>query len=118
MNIIVDRPRLVKVVKLYLTKNFGDLTPKTSSKYPDSVFYVDSNNRIFMEQDSDYDFAFFFVSYEDIWLKLESYFPIKPREIQLILKNWLVEHYKLENIIQSKIGWPSSQRWRNVTNLT
>ena len=40
MNIIVDRPKLVRVVLLYLNNNFGDLTPTSYSNIPGKVFYV------------------------------------------------------------------------------
>ena len=93
MNIIVDRPQLVRVVKLYLTKFFGDLTPKTSSKYPDLVFYVNSDNEIFMQYNKKNEYIW--ISYNKIWLKLELYFPLKYNDIQLIMKDWLEEHYNL-----------------------
>ena len=38
MNIIVDRPQLVRAMLLYLNMNFGDLTPKSYLNIPDKVF--------------------------------------------------------------------------------
>ena len=96
MNIIIDKPQLVKAVKLYLTKNFGNLTPKTSKDYPDSVFYVNSDNEILMEYDKEYNFIY--VSYVNIFSKLLSYFPINHSDIQLIMKDWLEEHYGLRGV--------------------
>jgi len=93
MNIIVDRPQLVRVVKLYLTTSFGDLSPKTSSKYPDSVFYANSDNDILMEYNKKNEN--FYISYNKIWSKLELYFHLKYSDIQLIMKDWLEEHYNL-----------------------
>jgi hypothetical protein len=103
MNIIVSKPMLVKVVKLYLTKFFGDLTPKTISGYPDSVFYVNSDNQIIMEYDTDLKHVW--MSYKLIWSKLESYFSLKLTNIKLIMKAWLKEHYNL------KSPQPLPQRW-------
>ena len=96
MNIIIDQPKLVSVVKLYLTKFFGDLTQKTSSKYPNSVFYVNSDNQIFMEYDKKNERVLF--NYEEIWSKLESYFKLNYGDIQLIMKDWLEEHYNLRGV--------------------
>jgi len=96
MNIIVDRPQLVKVVKLYLTKNYGNLTPKTSSKYPDSVFYVNSDNVILMGYDKKTNYVR--IDNTNIWSKLERYFYLNYDDIQLIMKDWLEEHYGLRGV--------------------
>jgi len=107
MNIIADKPQLVKVVKLYLTKSFGDLTSKTSKEYVNSVFYVNSDNVALIEYCKLTDHIF--ISREDIWSKLESYFPIKGREIALIMKDWMGEHYKLK-LSETTIGTGFSLR--------
>jgi hypothetical protein len=96
MDLLVDRPQLVKVVKSYLTKSFGDLTSKTSKEYVNSVFYVNSDDVALIEYCKLTDHLF--ISYQDIWSKLESYFPIKGNDIGLIILDWLVEHYKLDNL--------------------
>ena len=113
MNIIVDRPQLVRVVKLYLTKSFGDLSPKTSSKYPDSVFYVNSDNDILMEYDKKNENVW--VGYDQIWSKLELYFPLKYDDIQLIIKDWLEEHYNLRGLKPRSKSSGIFSRWRNIT---
>jgi hypothetical protein len=113
MDIIVDRPQLVKVVKLYLTKNFGDLTPKTSKDYRSSVFYVNSDNKIMMEYSKKT--KYFFISHYDIWSKLESYFSIKRNiDIMLIMEDWLREHYDLEGL---KLNLIQKISWDPITNL-
>ncbi len=96
MNIIIDRPQLVRVVKLFLTKSFGNLTQKKHKDYPDSVFYVDSENQILMEYDKKNERVW--ISYDNIWSKLERYFYLEYKDIQLIIKDWLEEHYKLEGV--------------------
>ena len=45
MNIIVDKPQLVRAVLLYLNMNFGDLTRKTYLNIPDKVFYVNIDSQ-------------------------------------------------------------------------
>jgi hypothetical protein len=96
MNIIVDRPQLVKAVKLYLTRFFGDLTIKTSKDYPDSVFYVDSDNEILMEYDKKTNDVL--IDYISILSKLASLFYLNYGEIHLIMKDWLEEHYNLKGV--------------------
>jgi len=113
MDLLVDRPQLVKVVKSYLTRFFGDLTPKKDKVQPNSVFYLDSNNDVMIEYDEKYGDAY--VHHYYIWSKLESYFPIKPRDIQLILNDWLKEHYKLENLKLTSTDRSSIRTWRYVT---
>jgi hypothetical protein len=96
MNIIIDRPQLVRAVLLYLNKNFGSLTKKTSKKYPDSVFYVNSDNQILMEYDKKIECVW--IHHVQIWSKIKSLFPINYSEIQSIMKHWLEETYKLRGV--------------------
>ena len=96
MNIIVDKPQLVKAVKLYLTKNFGNLTPKTRSKYPDSVFYVNSDKDLLMRYYKNTNYIW--INNTNIWSKLERYFYLNYDDIQLIMKDWLGEHYGLRGV--------------------
>ena len=98
MDIIVDKPQLARVVKLYLTKSLGDLIPKTNSEHPDSVFYVNSENLVMMESNEETDSVY--ISYSEIWYKLENYFKLNFREVRLIIKDWLKEPpYNLEGFI-------------------
>ena len=96
MNIIVDRPQLVRVVLLYLNTNFGNLTPKTYSKAPDSIFYADSNNEILMEYDKSDKSVF--IHYYLIWSRLESLFSLDYRETRLITQYWLDKTYNLSGV--------------------
>jgi len=115
MNIIIDRPQLVKVVKLYLTKSFGDLTPKKSKEYVNSVFYVNSDNVAIIEHCKLTDHLF--ISHQDIWSKLESYFPIKGNDIGLIILDWLVDHYKLDYIKRNNTTIGTGFSLRNLNYL-
>jgi hypothetical protein len=108
MNIIVDRPQLVRVVLLYLNINFGNLTPKTSSKYPNSVFYVDSDNDVIMEYDKKNEYVW--ISYSELWLKIESLFSLEYDDIRSIMKVWLEEAYNLRgikplNMAGNRLSW-------------
>ena len=97
MNIIIDRPQLVRVVLLYLNNNFGNLTPKSSSEYPESVFYVNSDNEVLMEYNQENEQVF--LNPGQIWSKIESFFHLNYGDIKSITKIWLEETYKLVGVI-------------------
>jgi len=96
MNIIIDQPKLVRAVKLYLTKSFGDLRPKTHPKYPNLIFYVNSDNNVFMKYDTHNEKIW--IDYGQIWSKLQSLFYLKYGDIQLIMVDWLEDHYGLRGV--------------------
>jgi hypothetical protein len=96
MNIIIEKPQLVKVVKLYLTKSFGDLRPRTIKHYPTSVFYINSDNVILMKYDKTY--KNIWIDYGQIWSKLASLFYLNHDDILLIMEDWLEEHYGLSGV--------------------
>jgi hypothetical protein len=101
MNIIVDRPRLVRAVLQYLNTKFGNLTPKirkgdSDSIFPGSIFYVDSNNRPFFEFEEN---GSVWVSYRDIFSVVQKYFCLSRENTELIIKYWLSETYNLKNIV-------------------
>ncbi len=100
MNIIIDRPQLVNVVKLYLTRSFEDLTPKISKDYPYSVFYVNSDNVILMKYDEKTEKIW--IDYDQIWSKLESLFHLNYEDVQSIMKVWLEKHYGLRGATPKK----------------
>ena len=114
MNIIVDRPQLVRVALLYLNMNFGNLTPKTSSEYPDSVFYVDSDNEIMMEYVKKNKYVY--IHYYHIWSKIESLFSFNYSETQSIMKVWLEETYNLKDLKHCMQQVNVISRWRRLTN--
>ena len=96
MNTLVDRPKLVREALLYLNMNFGNLTPKTSSKHPNSVFYADSDNEVMMEYNEK--IGEVYIHYNNIWSKIESLFSLNYSETQSIIKVWLERDYNLRNL--------------------
>jgi len=106
MNIQVNEHQLERVVIKWLNKYFGNLTQKKHKYNPDSVFYVNSNNKIIMEYNPDYEN--FLIDYDHIWSKLESLFHLNYREVQSIMKVWLKETYKLEGVrpMDNDFNWP------------
>jgi hypothetical protein len=114
MDIIVDRPQLVRTALLYLNMNFGDLTRKTNSEYPNSVFYVNSNNEVMMEDDKNTERVY--IDNDHIWSKIESLFHLDYDDTQSIIKVWLEETYKLGGVIPKQVRIVSRVRWRRLTN--
>ena len=112
MDIIVDKPQLVRVVLLYLNKNFGNLTPKTNSKFPNSVFYVNSDNEVMME----YGEKVVVIHYKQIWSKIESLFHLEYKDIKSIMKVWSEETYKLEDVKPHYGQDVFENRWKRLTN--
>jgi hypothetical protein len=115
MNIIVDKPQLVRVVLLYLNKNFGNLTPKTNSEFSNSVFYVNSDNEILMEYNKETERVY--IHYDQIWSKFQSLFHLNPVDILSIMKVWLEEDYKLGNSKLRILPKHSVNHWKRLTNL-
>ncbi len=91
MSIFVDSPQLVRVVKLYLTKSFGNLTPKIER---DFVFFLDSGGKTIMEYDIDV--RELWVSWSKFWDKLEYIFPVDYNNLISIVADWVEDHYGLD----------------------
>jgi hypothetical protein len=103
MNIIVDRPKLVRVVLLYLNNNFGDLTPKSYVNIPGTVFYVDKKGGTVLEYEEDNEFEpTVWVDGTLLWLKIKNIFYLNYNEIQSILELWLKETYNFEGVSVSQ----------------
>jgi len=108
MNIIINKPQLVRAVLLYLNKNFGSLIQKTSSKYPNIVFYINSDNDVLMEYDKKTKIVW--IHYDQIWSKIESLFYLNYDDIQLIMKLWLEGAYNLKGVTL-RIDWTVARQW-------
>lgn len=96
MDIKVNKNQLERVAIKWLNKNFGDLTPKKHKNRSNSVYYVNSNNKVMMEYDQKNERVF--IDYYNIWLTIESLFHFKYDDTKLIMKIWLEETYKLRRI--------------------
>jgi hypothetical protein len=99
MDIQVNKHQLERVVVKWLNKKYSNLTPKTIEKYPNSVFYVNSDNEVIMEYDKKNENVY--IHYDHIWSKIESLFHLNYGETQSIMKVWLEEAYKLGGVTTS-----------------
>jgi hypothetical protein len=96
MNIIVDKPQLVRAVLLYLNMNFGKLIPTKDKEDPDIVRYINSNNELMIEYYEKSESIY--IHYIRIWSKLESLFYLSDYDIESIIRVWLEKDYKLGNL--------------------
>jgi len=116
MDIIVDRPQLVRTVLLYLNINFGDLIPKKHKYYPNSVFYVNSGNEVLMEYSPIN--KYIHIHHEYIWSKIESLFHLNYLQVESIMKAWLKEKpYELGEVTPSAFVVSPLTSWKTIKNL-
>ena len=114
MDIQVNKDQLYRVVIKWLSNHFGDLTPKTTEEYPESVFYVNSDNQVMMEYYEKKDSVF--IQHQYIWSKIKSIFPITYKETQSIMKVWLEDTYNLEEITPYNEDGGLYRKWNRITN--
>jgi hypothetical protein len=91
MNIQVNKHQLERVVVKWLNKKYSNLTPKTIEKYPNSVFYVNSDNEVIVEYNNEIKRAYV----NEIWGIIGSLFHLNSNDIQKIIAVWLKETYNL-----------------------
>lgn len=93
MKIIITESRREKLVIDWLNKNYSDLNPTENRSFPDYIFYS-KNDEVFFDYDKLS--RVLYVSYDDVWKLLESFFGMENSEIQRITKKWFSEYYGLE----------------------
>ena len=113
MKIIITENRLEQVALNWLNKNYGNLKPFETEKYPNYIFYRKGDKIIFYYNKEN---GYVYVDYNEIWLFFESYFGMEYQQIQDITKIWVEEHYKLGVTTTAKGLRPSTTWWRNITN--
>jgi hypothetical protein len=96
MDIQVNKQQLERVVIKWLNKHYGDLIPKKHKDHPESLFYVNINNKVMMEYNQENGRVY--IHYDQIWSKIESLFHLNYSETQSIMKVWVEEDYKLGGV--------------------
>ena len=94
MKYLITENKLEEVALHWMNKNFGPdkLEKVTHPDYPNSIIYR-KNGKVVMEQDSEYEDFYF--DYDDIWSIFESLFGMEYSEIEVVMKRWLEETFKL-----------------------
>jgi hypothetical protein len=81
-----------KIIK-YLNSEYPELEQFETEKYPDYIFFMKDGKFIFYYNKKNGSVG---ISYDKIWSFLESFFGLEYKEIQVLTKEWVEEHYKLE----------------------
>lgn len=94
MKIQVNSNQLERIVIKWLNTYYGNLELITTEKYPESIFYVDSNDDVMLQYDERE------IIYIDniIWSQIQSIFNLSDNDVKSIIKVWLKETYKLEGL--------------------
>ena len=92
MNFIITESKLEKTAINWLNKNYEDLTPFETEKYPDYIFFMKNGEVIFDYYKKN---GWVQISNTKIWSFFESFFSMNYQQIQDITKVWVEEHYKL-----------------------
>jgi len=92
MKIIITESKREKAAINWLNKNYGDLEPYKTKKYPGHIFYRQGKEIIFYYNKKD---GYVFVNYKEIWSFFESFFGMEYEQIQDLTKVWVEESYNL-----------------------
>ena len=92
MKILITESKLERVAINWLNKNYGDLEPFETEKYPNQVFYRKGKEIIFSYNKKN---GILFVNYQEVWSFFESFFGMEYEQIRDLTKVWVEEHYNL-----------------------
>ena len=112
MKIIITENKLEQVAINWLNKNYGDLEPFETDKYPYHIFYRKGDKIIFGYNKKN---GVVSISYEEIWSFFESFFGMNYQQIGELTEVWVEERYNLDVTSTYYINATMSIRWRNVT---
>jgi hypothetical protein len=76
----------------YLNYEFNNLEQFETEKNPDYILFMKDGEVVF---DYDKKYGYVGISYDKIWSFLESFFDLEHKEIKVLTKEWVEEHYKL-----------------------
>lgn len=95
MNIIIDRPKLVRAVLLYLDLKFSDLQSKVRDEYPNQIIYFNSQKTallLYMSNDNK-----IWADSSEIVFLIQKRFFLKKEDILKILKIWIEKKLGIKN---------------------
>lgn len=105
---------LKKIVIKYLNSEFSNLEQYETKKYPDYIFFKKDNKVIF---DYNKENGYVYISYDEIWSFLESFFGLEYKEIQDLTKEWVEEHFKLRVTTTAKSWMEHPFVWRKTLQI-
>jgi|694.fasta_scaffold107913_5 hypothetical protein len=95
MNIIVDRPQLVRAVLLYLDLKFSDLQSKVRDEFPNQIIYFNSQKTVLllhMPNDNK-----IWADSSEIVILIQKLFFLRKEYILKILKIWIEKKLGIKN---------------------
>jgi hypothetical protein len=101
----MNKHLLERVIIKWLNKYYSNLTQRRYKNNSELVFYVDSKNIIFMEYNKNNGYVW--VRYSGIWHKIKSMFNVNDDDVELIMKQWIEETYKLEGVTPGNTFLPT-----------
>ena len=110
---LTKQSKINDIIKKWLTNNYGDLEKFETDKYSNYIFYMKDGIVIL-----DYNLknGICYINHDEIWLFLQSVFQLEYKEIQVITKEWVEEHYKLGVTTTFSMQKHFSIRWKNIRN--
>ena len=108
--------KIEKIALDWMNKNYSpdQLETVKHPDYPNSIFY-EKNGKVVMEQDKKS--KFFWFDYREFWKFFQSIFSMEDEEIEVLLKIWLEETFKLRGYTpQFAVNTQYSNRWRKLSN--
>jgi hypothetical protein len=113
MKYIITESQLDRATLKFLNTQYGNLEPYENSKWPMFTFFMKDGKVIFEYHKRN---GVVFVSYEDIWSILESFFGFNYDEIQSLTKEWMEKQYNLDVKSSYRSALSNRKRWRDITN--
>ena len=110
---IITESQKDRAIIKWLNSEYGDLIPLETEKYPDYTFFMKDDKVIFDYNKKNRDV---YVSYSHIWSFLKTFFGLENKEIQILTKKWVNEHYKLKTTITDFFLDKGKSRWKDITN--
>ena len=114
MKVIITENSIYRVAKKALTKKFGDLILFKDEKFPNRVFYIDEQQKVYFDNNKIDDNVR--INYHIFGTFLEDTFQFEYEQILQVTKEWLEEHYNLEINKLYAVNPITEIRWRNITN--
>lgn len=100
---VITDSRLEKIVINWLNDKYGDLESYETDKHPNHIFYI-KDGKIILEYSKINNFLY--VSYDEIWSVLESYFNMNYDQVKEILTIWVGQEFQFD----SPLIWSSDNR--------
>jgi hypothetical protein len=112
LKFIITENKLYETAIKWLNKNYGNITPYETDKYPNFIFYMKNGEVVFEYNKKN---GQVYISYDKICSFLRDFFSMGLTQIREVTKLWVEEHYKLDVTTTPIPYQDKSFRWRDIT---